>query len=184
VFLIDRARLMPFGPASAWPQLVDDATTRPAILVRYVLPLAAIGPVARCMHLMLFQDAPPWRALTEALAFFACDVAGVFLIAWVAAACAPLFGGIRDTRRAFRWAAYGLTVHMLGGAFFIVTFGYVFAFLATLVSLYVLDRGLQPALRVAANKAAGLMAIVSIAALFALWILPSALGLAIGFLAA
>jgi hypothetical protein len=53
-----------------------------------------------------------------------------------------------------------------------------------LVSLYVLSTGLRPVMQVPTVRSAGFMAFVSVVALSVLWLLPSALGLAIGFLAA
>lgn len=94
-----------------------------ALFLGYVVPLAAIGPIATYVALRVIGvGIAPGRlyrasqrvALTNAAESFAFALSGAFLIAGIIVALAPLFGARRDFKRSFAIAAYAYTPLWLG----------------------------------------------------------------------
>ena len=99
------------------------------MLFGYVVPLAAIGPVATFVALRVVGVPIAARAIyrtsagvafADAALAFALVLGGVVLIATLIAMLAPPFGAKRDFIRAFRISAYAYTPMLLGGALVLI----------------------------------------------------------------
>jgi hypothetical protein len=130
--LVSRVRALMVAPRRELPTTLPDSGL-PAVLFRYVIPLAAIGP------LMLFLvdgvlgayhpgatvgpitipgswTRAPGPALVKMVLSFVLGVGAWALLGLALAALAPWFGGLRDRAGAAKAAAYTLTPVWLAGA--------------------------------------------------------------------
>jgi hypothetical protein len=103
-------------------------------------------------------------------------VLGVALIAGIINLLAPTFGGVRDTRRALRAAAYSLTAAYVGTFLGLLPLGTLLSFLAGLYGIYILYLGLPLMMHSKPDKAVGYTASVVICTLVAGLILGALVG--------
>ena len=113
-----RAAALVVSPRRTWSRIAIEDPVFGALLLGYVVPLAAIGPIATYLALRVIGVAvAPGRlyrasqrvALTNTAESFGFALTGAFLIAGIIVALAPLFGARRDFKRAFAIAAYAYT---------------------------------------------------------------------------
>ena len=113
-----RAAWIVVSPQRTWTSIAHERPPFAALLFGYVVPLAAIGPLATYarLHVIGVQiaareiyRASQHVALVSAAQSFAFALGGVFLIAALITLLAPLFGATRDLARAFVVAAYAYT---------------------------------------------------------------------------
>jgi hypothetical protein len=120
--LFARARGILFAPQEEWRRI---AREEPAPLLKgYVVPLAALGAVARMAGALIEQDftlGASWSwLLISALLYVVLAVAGVVLLSAFANFFAARFGGERSGDRAKQLAAYAATPILVAGALAIV----------------------------------------------------------------
>jgi len=147
-------------PRSEWARIGADRESAQDVIRTLVLPLAAIGPVARAIGSLVFgwgafgitQTPTVIAALTTALAGYVLSVLGTLFVAFALTGTAPSFGGIKDGRQATKLAAYSASALYLSGAFQLVP---GLAFLSVLggYSFYLLYVGAPQMLRVPADRA-------------------------------
>lgn len=112
-------------PRATWQAIDADPGTARALVVAWVLPLAAIGPLAAMVgELLVGHDAGGIRyrptlsgALLAAGIRYAMAVITVLLLAWVIALVARAFGGRRDRTRAMALATFSAVPALLSGIF-------------------------------------------------------------------
>lgn len=152
--LPDRVRAMLLEPKLEWPVVATEPATIPGILRGYVMPLAAIGPVAGLIGALEFgvrrygvvYHPPVMAAIGGAILQYVLSLLGVFVLAWLVDALAPTFAASRNPVRAFQLAAYGATASWLAGIFALVpAIGWLG--LLGLYSLYPFYLGLSPLMR-------------------------------------
>lgn len=128
--LVTRATAVLLRPREEW-KVIDREQTDIATLYRsYVVPLAAIGPIATFIGTAIIGygsipvagvvRAPLGTALVGAIVAFALALAGVYVVAQVADNLAPSFGGSRNLTQAFKVAAYSSTAQWVAGIFAIL----------------------------------------------------------------
>jgi len=171
-----RALAIVCRPRATWNRIATESTSVPALLFAYVIPLAAIGPLATYIALRVvgvrIATGETYRtsvaeAVAESLSSFGFAVGGVALIALIIAALAPRFGLSRSFARAFRIAAHALTPVWIAGATILVP---QLAFVLPLAALYavvLLAFGSEIALG-ASRRRAGIFAAVVIACALAI----------------
>jgi hypothetical protein len=170
--LVDRAKAMILSPKTEWPVVAAEPSSVTEVLLKYVVPLAAIGPVASLIGGQLFGYGAlgitfrPSLAssLTIAITTYVLTLVGVFLIAFVANFLAPKFGGKDNYASAFKWVAYAYTAAWVVGIVGIVPMLGILGLLG-LYSLYVLYLGATPMMGVPQDKAAGYTVVTVIAAI-------------------
>ncbi len=126
--LVARVRRLLLTPHQELAETVDQPGGWRAVLVPYVLVLAAIGPVARSISLGVIGHhqqlsslaAPMWvRAPGMALMFlpigYGLAIGGWFLYGFLLAKLAPSFGGSDDSGAAFKSAALSATPVWVAG---------------------------------------------------------------------
>ncbi|MFT4026141.1 MAG: Yip1 family protein [Novosphingobium sp.] len=176
--LIDRAKNILLKPQEEWPKVAAEASSVQDILLRYVLPLAAIGPVASLIGSQLFGMGgfgitirpSLMSALMTAILTYLMSVAGVFALSLIADFLAPRFGGQSHRLNAFKLAAYSGTAAFLAGAFGIIP-SLGFLLLLSFYGVYLLYAGAAPLMKVPEDKAAGYVAVTVVGALIALVII-------------
>ncbi len=189
--LIDRAKAIILKPVEEWPKIATETDSQGDILRGYVVPLAAIGPVAGLIggqifgYGALFVSYRPSivSSLVTALLSFVLTIVGVFVLAAIADWLAPKFEGQSNRQNAFKLVAYGGTAAWLAGVFSLVPMLAVFGLLG-LYSIYLFYTGVGPMMAVPEAKRIGYTVVTFVVAAVLYWIVALAVGMvvaAVGF---
>lgn len=170
--LVDRAKAIILTPKEEWAKIALETTSQGDILKSYVLPLAAIGPIASLIGWQVFGYRVlgfSWRpglvwSISTALVTFVMAIASVFVLSFIADLLAPKFGGEASKAKAFKLVAYGYTASWLAGIFGLIPSLALFSLLG-LYSLYLLYTGATPMMKVPQDKAAGFTAVTILCAI-------------------
>jgi hypothetical protein len=172
--MASRARAILFEPRAAFKEVDTEFTKPGAIWGRYILPLAAIGPIAGAIGRLVFgkrialttltssvsiSDAVTWAIISYLLA-----LAAVFALTHIISLLAPGFGGQKNDVQALKVAAYSSTPMWLAGAFNIYARLVVVGVIVSIYSLYLLYVGLPILMKVPQDRSMGYTAVVIIAA--------------------
>lgn len=170
--LVDRAKGILLTPSAEWRVIDEEPATVGGLYTGYIIPLAAIGPIAQAIGYSVFgvsflgtsYRTPVGSAITGAIVTFALTLVGVFILALVIDALAPTFGGTRNQIQALKVAAYASTASWLAGVFALLPGLRVLTILG-LYSLYLLYLGLPILMKTPAEKALGYTVVVILAAI-------------------
>ncbi len=170
--IVDRAKAIILKPKDEWPKIASETKSQGEILTGYVLPLAAIGPVATFIggqvfgHGALFVTIRPslMSGLTTAVMSFVLFIVGVFVLSLIADFLAPKFGGQSNRLNAFKLVAYGATATCLAGIFGLVPALGVFGLLG-LYSIYLFYTGAGPMMAVPENQQVAFTAVTFVCAI-------------------
>jgi len=167
-----RAQRLLLRPAQEWQAIAPEFATPGPIYSRYIVPMAAIGPISATVGTIVFgvrnsiagsYGMSPGDAVTSGVLEFGLNLLGVYLFAVLIDVLAPSFGGQRNRVQALKVAAYGSTPYWLGGivALFpkLSLIGGVFA----LYSVRLLALGLPPLMKVPRDKTVAYTLLASIA---------------------
>ena len=119
--IIDRAKAIILTPKDEWAKIAAEGTPQGDILKGYVLPLAAIGPVAGFIGGQVFgygalgfsyKPGLVW-SLSTAIITFVLSIVAVFVLTFIADQLAPKFGGVSNRAQAFKLVAYSYTASWL-----------------------------------------------------------------------
>ena len=160
--LTARVREILTTPSATWDQIEREPATQVSLYLTYVMPLAAIGPIAGFIGAVVFGNPkdgvsfrpPVLSALGAGIAAYLTTLVGVFLLAVVINVFAPSFGATRDRVQALKVAAYSGTAVWLAGALLIFPPFGLLAYLAGIYSLYLLYLGLPKLMKSASGKTA------------------------------
>lgn len=124
----------------------------------WVVPLAAIGPVAGLIGGLVFGYGGFYRpsvtmAVTMAIIGYAMALLCVFLLAKIIDALAPTFGGQKNDVQAMKVAAYSSTAGFLAGIFQIIPALALIGALLGLYGLYLLYLGLPRLMKAPEDRA-------------------------------
>jgi hypothetical protein len=181
--LIDRAKAIILRPNDEWPRIAAETTSQGDILRNYVLPLAAIGPVAGLIggqvfgYGALFISIRPslMSGLVTAVLSFVLTIVGVFVLAAIADWLAPKFEGQSNKLNAFKLVAYGGTAAWLAGIFSLIPMLAVFGLLG-LYSLYLFYTGSGPMLAIPEAKRVAYTVVTFLVAAVLYWIIALIVG--------
>ncbi len=178
--LFRRASAMVFHPRAAWDAIAREQFSPLLLYLEYVVPLAAIGPLATFVALhYIGRRLVPWQiyrastgeALAQASVSFGFALAGVVLLASMIGVLAPVFGARCAFGRALRVAAYAFTPAWLAGILAVYPPLGALQLVAVAYAFYQLVLGLHAVVGVSGAKAAayaGLAVICAVAAGFVL----------------
>ena len=158
--IVQRAKDILLDPKGAWPRIEAEPATVQSIYVPYVVALAAISALAGFIGLSVFGVGgfgmsfriPVFAGLTNMVFGFILSLAMVFVMALVADALAPTFGGQKNQINALKLMAYGSTAGLLGGIFAIIPAASLLGLLAALYSIYLIYTGLPVLMKCAQEK--------------------------------
>jgi Yip1-like protein len=159
--LVERAQKILLQPKQEWYVIQQEPTPPPQIYTSYIIPLAAIGPVASIIGLSLigvttivgsFRLSIPY-AIILALVSFALDLGSVYVVALIIDALAPSFASHKNFNQAFKVAAYCKTPAWIGGIFNLIPTLAILGGLLGLYSIYLLYLGLPPLMYTPPDKA-------------------------------
>lgn len=160
--LADRVKNILVQPRDEWGRIDAEPATVGGIFRSYVVPLAAIGPIASFIGQMVFGYSAfgvTFRpslafALSGAVAAYLGSVVGVFVMMHVFNALAPNFGGQKSEVQAMKVVAYSCTAAWVAGILALLPALAMIGALLGLYSLYLLWIGAPRLMRVPADKAA------------------------------
>ena len=193
--LMERAKNIVLQPKTEWPVIDAEQTSTGALYTGYIIPLAAIGPIAQIIGWSVFGMSLPFvgtfripigYAVRTAVITYVASLIGTFVLALIIDALAPTFGGQKNQMQALKVAAYSSTAAWLAGIFGIIPALAILGLLG-LYSLYLLYLGLPVLMKAPEDKAVGYTVVVIICAIV-LWIIiayitrqfmwrPSAMGM-------
>lgn len=158
--LLERAKAILLRPREEWPVIAGETASIVSIYKSYVIPLAAIGPVAAFLHSVIFGNSflgithrPSFlSALSAAVVSYIFTLIGVFLIALVIDFLAPRFGGTANRNNAFKLAAYSATAAWVAAIFQLVP-GLGMLTLLGLYGIYLLYIGIPVMMQAPVDKA-------------------------------
>jgi len=184
--LVNRAKGIILKPVEEWPKIAAETDSQGEILRNYVLPLAAIGPIASLIggqifgYGALFVSYRPSivSSLVTALLSFVLTIVGVFVLAAIADWLAPKFEGQSNKANAFKLVAYGGTAAWLAGIFSLVPMLAVFGLLG-LYSIYLFYTGAGPMMAVPEAKRIAYTVVTFLAAAVLYWIVALVVGMVV-----
>ena len=146
-----------FRPRAEWEKIAAEATTVDMLLRRYILPLAALAPMATTIGMRTFNREwdPVHGYLVPAESIFAASattyfasVGSVFALAGIFTLVSPMFGCTRDFMRALKVATFGTIPVMLAGATLLLPVMAIVGVVGLCHSLYLLWLGADRVLHV------------------------------------
>lgn len=156
--LVSRVKGLLTNPRQEWTAIDDEPLDVATLLTGYVLPLAAIGPVASALGWSLFGFGGLFRfsmgyIVSFAITMFILSIVGVFVTAWVINVLAPTFGATQNMPQAIKVSAYSMTAAWVAGIFNLIPPLAVLAIIGGLYSLYLLYLGLPLLMKASPEKA-------------------------------
>lgn len=172
--LINRAKAVTLKPDETWPVIAKEADAPMQVFLRYVVPLAAIGPIASFIGGQVFgfgafgiSYRPSFMGgLSQAITSYVLTLASIWLIAWVANFLSPKFEGKDDFASAFKLAAYSMTAAWIAGIVGLVPSLAILG-LAGLYSLYLFYKGAPTMMDVPKDKSVVYTAVTVVVAIIA-----------------
>ena len=169
--LVDRVKQILVSPKTEWEVIDAEPTTTAELYTRYIMPLAAIGPIAQIIGFSVFGMSVPFggtyrvpigSAITQAIVTYVLTLAGTYLLALIIDALAPTFNGQRSQIQALKLAAFSLTASWLAGIFLLLPVLSILSIVG-LYSLYLLYLGLPVLMKAPREKALSYTVVVIIA---------------------
>ena len=186
--LVDRVKSILLSPKTEWEVIDAEPATVADLYKGYIIPLAAIGPIAQAIGSSVFGYTLPFlgtyrtpivSAITGAIVTYVLTLVGVYVLSLIIDALAPTFNGTKNQIQALKVAAYSSTASWLAGIFALIP-GLRFFGILGLYSLYLLYLGLPVLMKSPKEKAMGYTVVVIIAAI----VLFMAIGLVAGMFVA
>ncbi len=167
--LIDRVKRILLSPQAEWAVIDGETTTPSALYQGYIMPLAAIGPIASVIGYSVFGIRVPFSgtvyrtpigaALTSAIVTYVLTLVMVYVTSLIIDALAPTFGGTKSPIQALKVAAYSATASWVCGIFAILPGLRMLAILG-LYSFYLLYLGLPVLMKAPKDRAVGYTVLV------------------------
>ena len=171
--LVDRVKRILMSPRTEWEVIDAEPTTPAQLYTGYIVPLAAIGPIAQLIGYAVFGISVPFMgtyrvpigsAITSALVTYVLSLAATYVLALIIDALAPTFSGQRSQTQALKVAAYSSTASWVAGIFHLIP-GLRLLSILGLYSLYLLYLGLPIVMKAPREKAVAYTAVVILAAI-------------------
>ncbi|MES2097248.1 MAG: Yip1 family protein [Pseudomonadota bacterium] len=183
--MIDRIKRLLITPKAEWPLIDAEPMTVQGIMTGWVLPLAAIGPIAHLIQTLLFPLnilGVVWRpsvpgAVVTAIVSLVLTIVFVYLWSLIIDALAANFGGTKNPIAALKVAAFSATAAWICGIFQVLPLLGLLGILG-LYSVYLFWVGLPILMKVPEDKAptyAVVTILVGIVAGFVIGVISAAL---------
>jgi hypothetical protein len=164
--MIERIKRLILSPTAEWQAIEAESMTAMGIFTSWVVPLAAIGPIAGLIGAQLFgfgflgvHYRPSIIGSVEAaLIHYVSSLVGIFLMALIIDALAPSFGGTKNAVAAMKVAAFSATAALIVGIVQIMP-SLFFLGLLGFYSLYLMWIGLPLLMKPPADKAVAYYAV-------------------------
>ena len=169
--LVQRVQRILLSPKTEWEIIDTEPATPAGLYTGYILPLAAIGPVAQVIGYSVFGMTVPFMgtyrvplgsAITSAVVTYILTLVGTYVLALIIDALAPTFNGQRNQVQALKVAAYSSTASWVAGIFALIP-GLRLLSILGLYSLYLLYLGLPILMKSPRERAVGYTGLVVLA---------------------
>jgi hypothetical protein len=185
--LVDRVKAILLKPKVEWPVIETEQSQIATLYRSYVIPLAAIGPLATAIGAALIGTStvlgtvrvPITNAIVGAVVAFGLALLGTYIVAQVVDNLAPRYDGTRNLTQAFKVAAYSSTAQWLAGIFAVIPALSPLSILG-LYSLYLLYLGLPVLMKVPQEKAMTYTVTVVVVAIVVFIVIAIVTGIVIG----
>lgn len=172
--LVERVKHMLLTPKPEWEVIDTEAATPAGLYTSYIMPLAAIGPIAQAIGFSVFGIGVPFAgttyrtpigsALVHAVVSYVLALVGVFVLALIIDGLAATFAGTPNRIQALKVAAYSSTAAWVAGIFGLIPALSILGILG-LYSVYLLYLGLPTLMKAPPEKAGAYTVVVVIAAI-------------------
>lgn len=170
--LVDRVKAILLKPAEEWPRIAADDTPTRDVFMGYILPLAAIAPIAGLIGGQVFgygafgfsYKPSLTSGIATAAIGFVLALLNFLALSLVADFLSPRFGGETSNERAFKLVAHASTAAWLVGLFALVPMLGVF-WLLGFYSVYLFYTGAGPMLKVPQDRLGPFTAVMFLAAI-------------------
>jgi hypothetical protein len=173
MILVDRVKRILQQPKQEWEVISSETTTTADLYKSYVIPLAAIGPVASIIGMSIFGMGMPFgpafrvpmiTAVFSAVVHYILALVGVYVLALIIDFLAPTFSGEKNLGQSLKLAVYSSTAAWMAGVFVIIpTLG--FLGILGLYSLYLLYEGIPVLMKAPRERALLYTVAVAVAAI-------------------
>jgi hypothetical protein len=172
--LVERAKNILLKPNAEWPVIAAETTSTGKLYTGYIVPLAAIGPLASIIGMSLVGISVPFlgtirtpilSSVSYAVVAFILALVGVFVLALIIDALAPTFSGEKNQAQALKVAAYSYTPAWLAGILGVIPMLSLLGVIAALYGLYLLYLGLPILMKAPKEKAVGYTVVVVLCAI-------------------
>jgi hypothetical protein len=169
----NRIKRILLSPRTEWPVIDAEPTTPAQLYTGYIMPLAAVGPIARIIGYSVFGITVPFvgtyrvpigTAITSSLVSYVLTLAGIYVLALIIDGMAPTFNGQRSPIQALKLAAYSSTAAWVAGIFLLVP-GLRLLTVLGLYSFYLLYLGLPVLMRSPREKTVTYTVVIVLAAI-------------------
>jgi hypothetical protein len=182
--IVARVKDILITPQSTWPVIETEQTDTATLYTQYVMLLAAIPAVAGFVGLSLVGMSgmgmtirvPLVSGLVQMVVGYGLSLVMVFVLALIADALAPNFGGQKNQMNALKLIAYSSTAAMVGGIFTLIPALGLLSLVASLYSLYLLYLGVPVLMKVPAEKSVVYTVVLVVCAIVAGVVIGAVLG--------
>jgi hypothetical protein len=171
--LVQRVQRILLSPRTEWEIVDAEPATLGGLYTGYIMPLAAIGPIAQLIGYSVFGVTVPFMgtyrvpigsAIITALVTYILTLAATYVLALIIDALAPTFNGQRSQIQALKVAAYSSTANWIAGIFALIP-GLRLLTILGLYGLYLLYLGLPVLMKSPRERAVGYTALVVLVAI-------------------
>lgn len=170
--IVERVKKILLEPKKEWEIISRETTNTSELYKSYIMPLAAIGPVASIVGMSIMGISMPLAgtfrlpiitSIGSAVVQYILSLVGVYILALIVDFLAPNFSGEKNIDQALKLAAYSYTAGWLSGIFMIVP-ALGFFMILGLYGLYLIYTGIPVLMKAPREKALGYTVTVVIAA--------------------
>lgn len=163
-WLLSRVKGIVLKPAEEWQRIEPENTAPSTLYKSYVVPLAAIGPIASFIGMVVVGISMPFvgtmrigvgAGLAMMITSYVLGLVGVYVIALIANALAPTFRGEQNMQQALKLVAYAYTPAWVAGVLGIIPALGLLTVIAALYSLYLLYAGISVMMKCPKGNALG-----------------------------
>lgn len=177
--IVQRVQDILLKPKETWPVIAAEAGDVKSIYTNYLVILAAVPAVAGFIGMSIFGMSflgatirtPFFSGLASMVVGFVLSLVMVYVLALIANALAPTFGGEKNLLNAVKLIAYGATASMVGGVFSLLPMLSMLGILAGLYSIYLIYTGIPVLMKAPEGKALGYTAVLLVCGVVASLIL-------------
>jgi hypothetical protein len=171
--MVERVKKILLEPKKEWEIISRETTNTSELYKSYIMPLAAIGPVASIIGMSIVGISMPLAgsfrlpiitSIGSAVVQYVLSLVGVYLLALIVDFLAPNFSGEKNSDQALKLAAYSYTAGWLSGIFMIVP-ALGFFMILGLYGLYLIYTGIPVLMKAPREKALAYTVTVVIAAI-------------------
>jgi hypothetical protein len=177
--IVQRVQDILLKPNATWPVIAAEAGDVKSVYTSYLVMLATIpalsGFIGMSVFGMRFLGAtirtPFMSGLAAMVVGYVLSLVMVYVLALIANALAPTFGGEKNQLNAVKLIAYGATAGMVGGVFNLLPMLSMLGILAGLYSIYLIYAGAPVLMKTPPDKALGYTAVLLVCGVVASLIL-------------